>query len=927
MVRGSPRPMPRSSITESAKRHWRRTEELFHAAGEVSPAERQAFLLRSCDGDHAWVEEIEALLDATFEVDDHVVDVIAKTLHLATEDGGASPPALDRVGPYKILEELGQGGMSTVFLAERADHHYRKLVALKVVKRGMDTGEILRRLRQERQILAQLEHANISRLLDGGNTDDGLPYVVMEYVDGEPIDRYCRRLELGVEERLALFRDVLAAVAYAHRNLVVHRDLKPANILVTAGGEVKLLDFGIAKLLDPELAAEFGNTAAALRFFTLDYASPEQILGKPLNTASDIYSLGVLLFELLSGRRPHGPGLGRREMERAICELDPQPPSGGIDTDTARGKALRRRLQGDLDAIVGNALRRQESRRYLSVEQFAEDLRRHLQGLPVKARRDTLAYRAGKFLRRHRLGVSAALAATLTLAGSITFHTVRLAAERNRAQVESDKSNQVASFLRGLFENADPGRGRGAQVTARELLDQGAARIDAELADQPEVQAELMDLMGSVYLDLGLYEDADPLLQVSEELRRERFGAQAEETLASRLHRGQWLHAVGEYDRAEAAFEELLQAQPAAGADSQWAEILGAHADLLFDRRRPEEAEALFRQALEIRRRLHGEEHPLVARSLNDLGAALYARGKLEAAEEALRQALALRRRLLGADHPHLAITLSTLGVLRLAQDDTEEAVELLTAALAIRRRVYGNRHPSVSDTLNNLGEVCRRRGELDAAFEYLSEALEIVRVVQGTQHPVYADSLANLARTSQVRGDASAIDLYRQAVTATHAAYGEDSEKLVYVLQYLGDALAGQDDPEGAEAAYLRALEIRRRLYPQGHWRVSFPLLRLGRVRLARGDPAAAEPFLNEAWQMRSDLRPEHWRTAEAESWLGSCWVALGREGEGRELLSRALARLEEVQGEEEPATLEARERLARAEAPGHGSSSSSPQ
>ncbi|MEM7351603.1 MAG: serine/threonine-protein kinase, partial [Acidobacteriota bacterium] len=716
---------PSSFVNASAKRRWQRTEELFHAAGQLAPQERRAFLLRACGKDLDWVEEIEGLLDAAPGVDRHVDGVISQTLSLAAQQKKGRPPGLQQVGPYKILRELGRGGMSTVYLAERSDQHFHKLVAVKVVKRGMDTAEILRRLRQERQILAHLEHRHISRLLDGGNTADGRPYFVMEYVDGEPIDRYCVRLELSVEQRLGLFRDVLAAVAYAHRNLVVHRDLKPANILITGRGEVKLLDFGIAKVLDPERAADFSATAAPLRFFTLDYASPEQILGQPLNTASDVYSLGVLLFELLTGRRPYDGdvkdrGLSRSEKERAICQLDPPRPSDRIFGTGAKHEALRRRLRGDLDAIVRKALERQQSGRYLSVEQFAEDLRRHQQGLPVRACQDTLVYRAGKFLRRHRLAVGGATAAILTLASLVTFHTTRLATERNRAQIERDKSRQVASFLRGLFENADPGRSRGAQVTARDLLAQGAARIAAELADQPDVRAELMDLIGSVYLTLGLYEDADPLLRASEDLRRERFGEQASETIASRLHRGQWLHAVGRYDEADSAFQELLRTP---GDGPQWAEILNAYADLLFDLERPEEAETLFRQVLEIRRRLFGDGHALVATSLNDLGAALYARGELVAAEEPLRQALELRRRLLGQDHPQLAITLGTLGVLRFAQGDSEEAQQLLADALAIRRRVYGEEHPSVSDTLNNLGEVCRRRGDLDAAVEYLSAA------------------------------------------------------------------------------------------------------------------------------------------------------------------------------------------------------------
>lgn len=913
---------------------WRRTEELFQQAGALPEGERRAFLLLSCDGDLDWVLEIEGLLDAESRADERIEGVIAGTIQLAAREEIAPRQGPSQVGPYKILRELGRGGMSTVYLAERSDEHYRKLVALKVVKRGMDTGEILRRLRQERQILAQLEHPHISSLLDGGNTDEGLPYFVMEYVDGEPIDEYCRRLGLSVQKRLDLFRDVLSAVAYAHRNLVVHRDLKPANILVTGKGEVKLLDFGIAKLLDPEQAAEFGATAAALRFFTLDYASPEQILGKPLNTVSDVYSLGVLFYEMLTGRRPHEgvspeAAVSRAELEEAICQVDPRPPSERIEGDDVEAKGLRRTLQGDLDAIALNALRREESRRYPSVERFAEDLRRYLEGLPVTARPDSVAYGAGKFLVRHRLVVGGAVAAGLTVASLVTFYTVRLASERNRAQIESVKSSQVASFLTGLFEHADPGRTRGDKVTARELLNQGSARIEAELADQPEVQAELMDLMGSVYLDLGLYKEADPMLRVSEDLRRERFGETEAEVVSSRLHRGQWLHAVGSYEEAEALFRELLRVQTSegAGARSQRDRILVAYADLLFDQGRPEEAEALFRQALEFRRHLYGEEHPLVATSLNDLGAAFSNRGKLEEGEDLLRQALDIRRRLLGENHPDLAETLSNLGVLRSRRDDADEAVRLLEDALAIRRRLYGDAHPSLANILNNLGAICRLRGDLEIAVEYLSEALEIFREFQGEEHPAYADCLANLARTVQLSGDReAAVDLQRQALEAARRAYSEENEKWVYVLQYLGDALADQGDRLGAEEVYREALEVRRRLYPGGHWRISFPLLRLGQLRLAAGDAAGAERMLRESLSIRQSFRPDHWRTAQAKSWLGSCWVLLGRQGEGVGLLEGAVMELQEALGSEAEETLAAQERLLRASQTVQ-SSSSSPQ
>lgn len=906
---------PRSPSTDPDPRPWERTEELFFAASELPADAWRGFLLEACDGDLIWVQEIEALLGAEADADQRIEGVIASTLDLASQETPVAPTLPADIGPYKILRELGRGGMSTVYLAERADEHYRQLVAIKVVKRGMDSGEILRRMRQERQILANLEHPHIARLLDGGNTAEGLPYFVMEYVDGEPIDAYCRRLDLSVERRLALLRDVLSAVAYAHRNLVVHRDLKPANILVTGSGEVKLLDFGIAKLIDPEQAAEFGATSAAIRFYTVDYASPEQILGRALTTTSDVYSLGVLLFEMLTGQRPHGDLDGRRQLETAICEWDPPLASACVSVDVSGGQALRRTLQGDLDAILSNALRRQEDRRYPSVDPFAEDLRRYVEGLPVLARGDTLAYRSGKFLRRHRWAVGGVALATLTLVTLVTFYTLRLTAERNRAQTESQKATQVASFLRGLFEHADPGRVRGPQVTVRELLQQGSARIDAELAGQPEVQAELMDLMGSVYLSLGFFDDADPLLQTSEALRLDLFGERAQESLASRLHRGQWLYAVGNYDQAEAVYLDLLGRPEGDLKPELQGSVQMSYGDLLYDLERVEEAETLFRDALALHREIYGEEHPAVATGLNDLGATLYLRGDFGGGEVYLRQALELRRRLLGGDHPDVATTLSTLGVLLSVQDSRaqedgaqekgDEGIELLEDALDMRRRLYGAEHPLVATTLNNLGELSRRRGDLDAAVAYLTESTRIALEAHGEDHPVYADTLANLARAVQMQGDRSAtVELHQQAVAATRRAYSGDNEKLTSTLQRLGEVLIDSGDRDAAEAAFREALDMQRRVFSDHHWRVAYPLLRLGRSLLERGDAASAEPFLEEAYNIRTQ-RPEHWRTAEAKGLLGACRMALGRGLEGRALLAEAYAELQQRRGEDAEETL----------------------
>jgi serine/threonine protein kinase len=472
---------------------WRKIEKLLDAALELAPAERLEFLDERAAGTPEVLREVRSLLACEEKANNFLaVPALAFSADFFGESGlpeesishGASAGQI--IGHYQIIREIGRGGMGAVYLGRRADDEYRKFVALKIVRRGMDTDDILRRFRNERQILAALDHPNIAHLLDGGTTEAGLPYLVMEHVEGEPITEYCDRHRLTTSERLKLFRTVCAAVQHAHQNLVVHRDIKPSNILVTEKGEPKLLDFGIAKVLNPELSAlSMERTRTELRVLTPDYASPEQLRGEKLTTASDVYSLGVVLYELLTGHRPHRSGNKTPyDFERAVNEEEPTKPSTAVSRiesitqgesnpqstitpesvsrarDTQADK-LRRRLAGDLDNIVLMAMRKEPARRYSSIGQLSEDIKRHLEGLPVVARKDTFKYRASKFVRRNRLGVAAALVVLLSLVvgiivsvwqvGRANEHARIAAHERDRARVEAAKAARINSFLQNVL--------------------------------------------------------------------------------------------------------------------------------------------------------------------------------------------------------------------------------------------------------------------------------------------------------------------------------------------------------------------------------------------------------------------------------------------------------------------------------------------
>src|SRR5271169_1370660 len=486
----------------------------------------------------------------------------------------------DRIGPYRVLRTLGVGGMGEVFLAERADAAFEQQVAIKVVYGGSFARGVQSRLKIERQILAQLDHPNIAHLLDGGTLPEGRAYLVMEYVDGIAIDTYCdsNRLDLGA--RLKLFQIVCAVVHYAHQNLIVHRDLKPSNILVTAAGVPKLLDFGIAKLLDERQAGQhtLAMTHADIRLMTPDHASPEQVRGQPITTSSDVYVLGVLLYKLLAGTGPFLISSVRlAENERAICEKDPRPPSQTVrrdDSEESRSiaesrsttpKRLARGLAGDLDNIVLMAMRKEPERRYASAQQMSSDIQRYLEGRPVIARRDTWSYRSSKFVRRHWLPVAAGVgAAALVLAFAATTYmqSLRIAAERDRvaqqrerAEHERARAEEVSSFLVNLFKLSDPEENRGNQVTARELLDSGAKRLQAGLQDQPETKAALLSTVGAVYDSLGQYQDALPILDESLRLQDKSHEASRIDTL---LEVGRAHVKMGDLRGAEQPLQDAL---------------------------------------------------------------------------------------------------------------------------------------------------------------------------------------------------------------------------------------------------------------------------------------------------------------------------------------------------------------------------------
>lgn len=653
-------------------------------------------------------EEWPALLDAACCDDPELRREIEALLALETEADGFLLPERPvetslcfgmRIGPYRILELLGQGGMGSVWRAVREDD-FEKQVAIKVVQRGLASPPLVRRFQLERQILARLDHPNIARLLDGGTTPDGSPYLVMEHVEGVPLDQYCQERGLSARERLELILPVCSALAFAHQNLVVHRDLKPANILVTAGGVPKLLDFGIARLLDPD-ESQAGLTRTRERAMTPNYASPEQVRGEPVTPASDLYSLGVLLYRLLTGRLPCGlDTCGLEEIARRICEEEPQRPG----------------TTKDVDSIVLKALRKEPRHRYASVEQLAEDVRRYLEGHPVFAREGTLLYRGGKFMGRHRWGLAAA-SILLVLLGAF------LVREQQRLMAEQERSARTIEVLRGLLNLADPDQRDDAAVV--QILGRSYRQL-AELSAKPDLQVELLGTLGGIHLKLGNVEAARQVLNRSVELWREHHAGDPGGLAVALNNLGALDLKQGAYGSAESLFRQALALQDGTGAakPEELVVTLNNLATVRLYRGELTEAEALYRRGLAIRRGEHGPDDPRVSYSLRSLGAVLYNRGDLAAAEPLLREALRIRLAAYGPEHSDLASVLDLLGNVRYARGDLDEAGRLYDGSLVLRRKRLGGEHVDLARSERNLAELRLAQGDLAMARALLESAL-----------------------------------------------------------------------------------------------------------------------------------------------------------------------------------------------------------
>ena len=879
-----------------------RSEELLAEALDRPLHERARYLDLACGSDEALRQQLEELLATAPQADAYFEKLSEDIL-------GAAPLELEqavqpriRIGPYRTEGLLGSGGMGAVYLAARVDGEFDHQVAVKVLHLDMHTPEVRARFLAERQLLARLSHANVAQLHDGGVTDDGRPYFAMEWIDGKPITSYCRDNELSVEQILRLVLQLIEAVSYLHRNLLVHRDLKPSNVLVNQDGQVKLLDFGIAKLLAEE-PDEASRTATGKQLLTPQYAAPEQLAGETVTTATDVYALGAMLYELLTGQRPGSDA-------PPSVDLAPVLPSTLVPT------SLRRSIAGDLDNICLQALRAEPERRYPSAEQLGADLERHLQGLPVQARKSTLGYRLSKFVRRYRgrLLAAAALAA-LVAVGFWRERGLRNEAvsARSAALGEASKAVAVSDFLRELLSSVDPDEAQGREVTVAEVLEEATAKLEGEhaLAGEPEVEAALRLTLGSTYNSLSQHDEALQHLERALELRGGLDEADLE-TLDIAESLGIAHIGAGHLNDAEPVLTRVLEGRRTLLGDEHpdTLEAMATLANLYWRQERLDEVERLDRETLEIRSRVLGADHPDTLRSMNGLAVTLFSLGRYAQAAEMFDRTLVAQRRLLGPNHPdtlmlgnNLAATYNELG-------RYSDAVSLLDGVLEARLRVLGVPHEDTAQTLHNLGIARTEQGRFREAESFLKRSIS-ARVKRA--YGLYSRfALADVLRLQGRLKESES--LYLEALGEQRDLRGPDNREALEMAGGLAELRIRQGDLAGAEALIAPVIEAQERVVGSEHPRPLRSFVTLARLRNAQGRHEEALTWSERtADQGSALLHQDHPLVLEAAMEEAVALLGLERFNAAERVAQSLVERRAKVSGEEHPQTVEARRLLMR--------------
>jgi serine/threonine protein kinase/Tfp pilus assembly protein PilF len=813
---------------------WERIQTLFHEVADLPEPEQRALLQSSCADDNGLMADVLALLEEDARGASLLDRDLAQVAHDVLDETLPTSLPFKEFGPYRIKQALGEGGMGVVYLAERTD--LGSLVAIKLLRDAWLSPARRERFASEQRTLAQLTHPSIARLYDADTLDDGTPWFVMEYVDGVPLTEYCLEHACSIEERLQLFRAVCEAVQYAHQHAVIHRDLKPSNILVKADGTIRLLDFGIAKQLESlETPTSKDQTMTGLRLMTPAYAAPEQVRGDRVGVHTDVYSLGVILYELLAGELPFDLSkLTPGEAEAMIVGQDPEKPASVVKRIAQRPNvnipSVSKTAWADLDVLCLTAMHKDMQRRYPSVEALIRDIDHYLKGEPLEARSDTFRYRLGKFVRRNSRAVSAAVIVFTIVVGLVVFFTVRLAKARNAALEEAARTQRIQRFMMNLFQGGDESVGPGDSMRVVTILDRGVQEAES-LNGDPKVQAELYQTLGTIYDQLGKFDQADSLLRSAVDRRKSLFGA----------------------DSAEAA------------------ESLVALGQLRSDQAQYDEAEQLIRQGLDMTKRHLPPTHPRVGRALYALGEVLVNEGKYGQGIQVLNEAVQIQSAP-GGVPADLAETLTELANAQFYAGHLDVSNSLNLRVVAMDRQLYGERHPNVAEDLINLGAIQTEWGNYAITERYYRQALDIIQGFYGKDHPETASVMTLLGRSlnNQGRFNESA-DMLREALGIQERVYGQVHPRVASALGELGKVAMQQGKLDEAEADFRRQADIYREVYKGKHYYIGAALANLGGVYMEHKQYPRAEQSFRDALQIYAQTLPaDHLNVAIARIKLG---------------------------------------------------------
>lgn len=885
---------------------WQQVQRIFELALDCPADQLDALLLDECNSNSLIHQAVLKLLHrdqqltrfAAEQANDHLLGIINQQ-EITTE-----------IGRYRLIKKLQQGGMGQIFLAERSDNEFDKQVVVKLMRTELFISNWSKeKFRNERQILANLEHPNIARLLDGGTLNNGTPYVVMEYIQGKPITDYCIEQQPSLKQLIQLFLKLCSALEYAHQKLVIHRDIKPANILVTPEGEPKLLDFGIAsesqfKIDDDNQSTQATDSPSG----TPGYASPEQLLNQAQYASSDIYSMGILLYQLIGGKLPFSVNNTAHNKSDLLRQMGTVPKC--LPT-TRQGFTHWPSMGKELNLIIEHALQFEQNSRYQSCGELSRDLKRLLNQQPISIHPFSMAYRARKFILRNRMGVG--LVATVLI--MLCVFLINNINHTRQLELERDKAQQTKGFLIELFQISDPSESRGNTVTVREILDRGAERIESELQNQPKLQTDLMLTMGAVYRSLALYQQAESMLEQSVALSKQHFDI-SDPQLAEALMQLAWLYKQQrEFTKAEKLSREALTLRQTHQPDNPIviAKSLNNLGTILEDFDKTDEAEPLYREALDLRQQHLPPIHADIAVSLNNLAGLLRRKQDYSAAETLYKQSLDIRRELYGDEHPAIATILSNLGVFLRITEKHEEAEALHREALAVQLRLYDSEHPAVALAMLRLASTIGLTSQYSEAEILLQQALAIYQKLYDDDNFNVLRTLSNIGVLASKTGDfATSENAFRKVTRGFQNIYDGDHANIVLVMNNLAVTLILDGQYEAAETTLKQSLEMENRLNGNASTTVAEILVTSSTLYTKQGDHFQAQQLAEQALEIyQQRLEPMHWRLAMTNSVLADALTGLQQFEQAESLLLESYRLILEVKGKDIYITNQVVERL----------------